>query len=138
VYIKSLLRSGANSRKSEWETLEINELNPPQMRVVIYSPGYQSGVPIPDTVEILWEGRQVFEDKLPSRIPGSGNAPIRLIEIGTQCNCRHRIEVRHGAQSKKLDIWTKRGEIRHFDLLRTENGGERSLIVERDSASISP
>jgi hypothetical protein len=138
VYINSLLRSGSSILKSEWETLEINELNPPEMRVVICSPGYQTGVQIPDTVEILWEGRQIFEGKLPTRIPGSGNAPIRLIEIGTQGNCRHRIEVRHGGQSKKLDFWARRGKTSHFDLLKTADGGEKTLIVERSSAPISP
>ena len=137
VYIESLLRSGTSSQQSEWETMVINEINPAEARVVIYSPGYQIDTQVPDMVEILWWGRQLFKGKLPSRIPGSDDLPIKLIEIGTRAS-DHFLEVRHGEQSKRLEFTSEPGETRYFDLLKTEDGGGKTLIVERSPAKISP
>lgn len=99
-----------------------------QTGIVILSPA--SGAPGPvDTVTVLWDGRPVFDGKVPIGSGDGDSIPMELARLPAEAGC-HVLEVEYGSERMRLEVTVTAGERRRFMLFWYARGGQRSLVHE--------
>jgi len=120
---------GCGDRRT-WETIRIGYTGGQQdCRVRIFTPPYARGQA--DSVQILWDNKEIFNGTLPSGVHAPDGMPIQLIEIFCGSG-GHVLEVKHGSDFAKKTLNLADKDCRRFKIFGLYNGRE-VLLEELDN-----
>lgn len=126
--------NGGSATGDGWKTI-VDGIGP--CSIEVYSPAYGTNSRTPDTVTVLWDGRQLFNGMLPSNTSGFDGIPVRLLEIHAAPGT-HTIEIKSKGLSQTESIKIDQGN-RVFLIFGFENGKEVLLQDLGNSAGfLSP